>query len=824
MSRQNRQNSGPKGRFLQSIRGKICLMGATAVTASAILGITGIASLNQNNRNQDMLTALNRVSLYQYENQSLDTSYLYFLEDSYLENIVNNLGSMQERVAKAAESAGGRYQDEMQSMERSVSECGENYRSIRKLGSERGYTPQTGSYGEFLKQDAKLAEGFAAVADDRSWVDGSWIKIADSAKRVRVEGKDYYQYTYVSDVPDVGKRDQFLARIGATAADYRGTIAVSNFVFAKGGRKDTVDLAAMTEEDFSGSYGAALKELNVREFAGKTAVTADSLFKKANGSWEEVAVKFPLRDYEIQEYDRLSFDIYFEAGTYEELTAAFAISDKYDFAKALTGLNELFAGYSRHVVEGADVSEEAESIRSRFQVMIQNLDAYVSDKKLRSRLLSLMEHKREAFETMAGQDSTILRLKTENISLSSQLTQLTDTVRQSVEDSSAAAQQKMTVIIAAVLTGSFAVLFFLTAVISRSLHGSIRLFRHTLCEMTQGNLSVRAAAKGKDEFAVFGHYMNDFLDRLAEVVKEVKFISSEVRQSGEALDVMAAQSGTAASGISRAVAEIASGAVTQAEESESASVKMDEMGNSFACIAEYVGHLGNTAQDMYHVSEESVQFMDELRKANEKTVNAFRQVTQQTNTTNESVLKIRDAAELITSIASQTNLLSLNASIEAARAGEAGRGFAVVAAEIQKLAEQSGSSAEIISRIIYDLTEQAALTVQIAEEVSQVMQTQQEKLRQTQERFGILEQGVRDSQKETVQIKEQTDICSAAGNTVGDVIVNLSAISEENAASAQETAASVAELDEMMGQLRMSSGNLKEMAQQLEMDLDFFRL
>ena len=113
MSRQNRQNSGPKGRFLQSIRGKICLMGATAVTASAILGITGIASLNQNNRNQDMLTALNRVSLYQYENQSLDTSYLYFLEDSYLENIVDNLGSMQGRVAKAAESAGGRYQDEM---------------------------------------------------------------------------------------------------------------------------------------------------------------------------------------------------------------------------------------------------------------------------------------------------------------------------------------------------------------------------------------------------------------------------------------------------------------------------------------------------------------------------------------------------------------------------------------------------------------------------------------------------------------------------------------------------------------------------------------
>ena len=60
----------------------------------------------------------------------------------------------------------------------------------------------------------------------------------------------------------------------------------------------------------------------------------------------------------------------------------------------------------------------------------------------------------------------------------------------------------------------------------------------------------------------------------------------------------------------------------------------------------------------------------------------------QTNQTNESVQKINKATELISSIAEETNLLSLNASIEAARAGESGRGFAVVAAQIQKLAEQ----------------------------------------------------------------------------------------------------------------------------------------
>lgn len=824
MKRKRSENLGGNGRFLQSIRGKMFLMGGTAVTASIILGAVGIVSLNQNNRNQDVLTEMNRINLYQYENQSLDTSYLYFLEDSYLAGIVENMGNMENSVTAAVQSAGNRFSEELKSMEESVSECGDNYRSIRELSSERGYTSDMGAYGQFLEQDEKLEEGFVTIADDRSWVDGSWVTIGNNTKQVRVGGKNYYKYTYTSEIPAVGKRDQFLARIGATAVDYKGSIVVNHFVLSKGGKTENIDFSAMTQEDFAGTYGAAIQEFTLGDFAGEPSVLTDSLFAKANDSWEEVSVKFPLKDYEIQDYDSLSFDIYFEEGTYEELTATFAISDKYDFKKAAAQLNEQFAAYSKHVVEGADVSKEAEAIRELFTKISSNLDTYVTDEALRSQLADLLNSKQQAFETMAAQDEKVLAFKQENNQLSAQLTQLTKEVRQSVEDATAASKQNMILIITIVLTGSTLLLVFLTLLISRSMQGSIRIFKKTLSCMTQGDLTVRAKTKGKDEFAIFGKYVNDFLDKLTEVLKEVQFISKEVRMSGEELDEMASISGVTASDISSAVNEIASGAVTQAGESESAAAKIEAMGHSFGTIVDYVHHLGSMAEDMHQVSEESVQFMNDLHEANEKTVYAFSQVSRQTHTTNASVQKIREATELITSIASQTNLLSLNASIEAARAGEAGRGFAVVASEIQKLADQSGSSAEIISKIIGDLAEQADLTVRIVDDVSQVMETQQAKLQLTQDRFVTLEQGIRQSGDETKLIREQTEICDAARSTVEDVIMNLSAISEENAASTEETTASMTQLHATMEQLSASSGKLKEMAQQLDLDLNFFQL
>lgn len=813
-----------KGNFLKSIRGKICLMGATAILAMGALGVTGIVSLNKNNANNEVLSRMNRINLYQYENKSLDTSYLYFLEQSYLEQIVSNLDEMQADTASAKESAASGYQDELDEMSRTVASCRDNYATILDESAARGFVPESGGYAQLLATDEQLSGGFQTVADDRSWLDGTWLEVGADTQKARIGGKTYAKYTYTNPLPAAGKRDDLLVRIGATAVSYEGNILVGNIRLSSGGADTPYDLAKLDEAALSESYGVAMRSMGLTDVDGERMISADALFQRENQSWEEVTLRMPLSGYEIQDYDQISFDVYFEEGTFEELTVTYAIAEKYDFKAALEKLDSDFASYSKHVVEGQDVTAEEEALMALFAEIATNLDAYVSDADLRSELSGLIGQKQAAFAEMAQKDHTIYELKQENIALSDRLTELTGSVREQVEADTAGSQAEMIRIIALVFAAGLAALLLLTVIISRTMNRSLRIFRNTLSEMTEGNLSVRAGVKGNDEFAVFGGFINTFLDKIAGVIQNVQQISGEVKASGESLDSMAEQSRLTSEGISAAVGEIANGAVTQAGESETAAGQIEEMGRVFGQIVENVEHLGQMAQEMHHISGESSRFMHELSLTNEKTVSAFSQVAQQTHTTNESVQKIREATELITSIASQTNLLSLNASIEAARAGEAGRGFAVVASEIQKLAEQSSESAEIINRIIEELSKEADLTVHIVDEVSGVMEMQKEKIAHTMDYFRTLEDGISQSGRETEQIKEETGVCSDARDKVGNVIDNLFSISEQNAASTQETTASMLELSETIERLAGAAGSLKEMAVKLERDLNFFRL
>ena len=219
------------GRGLQSIRGRILLMGSVAIASSVILGYVGISSLDSSSRNNEVLKEINLINVYQSENQSLDTSYLYFLDDSYLGNIVSNLGEMQACLEAAKKSSGGSFQAEMEDMGLILEQCRENYEQIRAAGSERGYAGDTGAYAEYLDVSETLAGQFQAIADDRSWVDGRWMDADVGAEEVEVDGRSYLKFHYEDNMPEAGKRNLFIIRIGGTGVPYQGKLYLNNIHF-----------------------------------------------------------------------------------------------------------------------------------------------------------------------------------------------------------------------------------------------------------------------------------------------------------------------------------------------------------------------------------------------------------------------------------------------------------------------------------------------------------------------------------------------------------------------------------------------------------------
>ena len=225
---------------------------------------------------------------------------------------------------------------------------------------------------------------------------------------------------------------------------------------------------------------------------------------------------------------------------------------------------------------------------------------------------------------------------------------------------------------------------------------------------------------------------------------------------------------------------------------------------------------------MGEAEKASSEIIAELSKSNDRTIEAVERISVQTEYTNVSAQKIKKAVALITSIADETSLLSLNASIEAARAGEAGRGFAVVASEISKLADQSNNSATEIEKIINELLVESNKTVDIMDEVKAIVDEQEEKLNMTKAEFENVSRGIESSVSSVENISGRMVELDIAKNGIIDVIQSLSAISEENAAATEETSASVQELDSTVGNLSEAAKDLKVIAEQLDQQISVF--
>ena len=379
----------------------------------------------------------------------------------------------------------------------------------------------------------------------------------------------------------------------------------------------------------------------------------------------------------------------------------------------------------------------------------------------------------------------------------------------------------ISIVIGVLMMVAAIVISFLMA---KSFTDPIKEVNDSLAQLADGRFqTINKFTKQKDEFGAMVNNTNTVIDKLSGIVNSIKASSDTVETSSMELSDMASQISQTTEDVANAVQEIASGATQQADEIQSASESVGNIGDAVVDVQSSTNDLEGLAGRMQEASEASSASLSNLQESSNEMTGKIDEISTAISATQNAVTNINDKVEGISSIATQTNLLSLNASIEAARAGEAGRGFAVVAEEIGKLAEDSKNMADEIRKEMDILLEQSKAAVNAAESIKDSNNNQQTALGETLQSVNSMLEDIASTVGGVQRIAAGAETCESSKNSVVDTMSALSAISEENAASSEETGASMQELSATVTTLAESAKGLKDIAEKLNHEMAFFK-
>ncbi|MGN0483280.1 MAG: methyl-accepting chemotaxis protein [Lachnospiraceae bacterium] len=328
----------------------------------------------------------------------------------------------------------------------------------------------------------------------------------------------------------------------------------------------------------------------------------------------------------------------------------------------------------------------------------------------------------------------------------------------------------------------------------------------------------------KDAVGDMCRSINELDRRLLAIIGGVKEQSNVLGKTSEDSSRAAKEALASVEQIDKTVRNIAEGSCEQAENAHETGENVVSMGNMIKDTKRNVETLANSTDSTAAASKQAKTILSELNENMAKVMEATEQVAAQTNQTHISVEKVGSMTQVITEIASQTSLLSLNASIEAARAGEQGKGFSVVASEIQQLAEQSNRAAEDIQQILQQLQEDSNSSVETMKSVQKIIEDQKDKISETNEIFETVEQNIKYSIDGIVDIQNQTELIDKTRKQTVQAVQSVAEIAQTNAATTEETAASTDVVTEKVSQLMDTVNAVKDVAEKLEEQISIFQV
>ncbi len=332
----------------------------------------------------------------------------------------------------------------------------------------------------------------------------------------------------------------------------------------------------------------------------------------------------------------------------------------------------------------------------------------------------------------------------------------------------------------------------------------------------QGDLTVRGSAPHDDEIGLLVSECNSLISSLADIAGQVRTSAESVTNAATQLSASSQEINASSMEISSSVQQIAHGAELQSRKVEETSTAMQAITSTIDDVARRAMEASTTSGEAARAAAFGEQATHEAIAKIGEVRDAIQTLAGSVETLGRRSAEIGSIVDVITTIADQTNLLSLNAAIEAARAGESGRGFSVVAEEVRKLAEGSGKAAEQIGELIKDVQQETAKALKYMEIGITEVHVGEEVVGRSGDALRQITDAVSQTAALAQEIAAATSEQARRTADVDRAMHDIAAVVEENAASAQETAAAAEQQTACMEEISSSAQDLADMARRLE--------